>query len=194
MVDVSTGKNTILARAMGYASAADASSGKTYLPFGAEDIKKAYFPTVSPVAAGGFFWVFFDAMRHYGNLGQQRQLWGTAIEISADGDYSVDRSSPAFYLPGQEFGTGNHRAFTALDPCKTDGATCTSGVDCCGGFCIFEETGGEFVEKVGKCSSKVDTCAKVEETCKTNADCCAASGDEPPLSCIAGYCTVIVVL
>jgi len=76
---------------------------------------------VSPVAAGGYFWVFFDSLRHYGNLGLQRQLWGAAVEISATGDYTVDRSAPAFYLPGQELGTGNHRAFAALDPCKMDG-------------------------------------------------------------------------
>src|SRR5690606_16243110 len=141
MVDLDSGKSTMLARAMGYDTAADAAAGKTYLPFGAEDTRYAYFPTISPVAAGGFFWVFFDAIRHYGNLGSQRQLWGTAIEISPDGDYSVDRSYPAFYLPGQEFGTGNHRAFTALDPCKEDGDTCTSGVDCCGGYCNFPPEG-----------------------------------------------------
>ena len=98
-----------------------------------------YFPTVSPVAAGGYFWLFFDSVRHYGNLGVQRQLWGAAIDIAADGSYAVDRSHPAFYLPGQELGTGNHRAFAALDPCKKDGDSCTSGIDCCGGFCFVPD-------------------------------------------------------
>ena len=110
---------------------------------------------MSPVAAGGYFWVFFDAVRHYGNLGLQRQLWGAAIEIAADGNYTIDLSHPAFYLPGQEFGTGNHRAFAALDPCKKDGNSCTSGIDCCGGFCsVPEAVDRSSDEPVGTCSSR----------------------------------------
>jgi hypothetical protein len=190
MVDVESKQSTLLARAMGYATPGDASAQRTYLPFGAEDVGRAYFPTVSPVAAGGYFWVFFDALRHYGSLGLQRQLWGTAIEISANGDYSVDRSNPAFYLPGQEFGTGNHRAFTALDACKMDGDTCTSGVDCCGGFCTLPPV-SEFGEQVGKCSSTAQ-CAKTDEKCKTNADCCPVPGQ--PNTCIGGFCAQIPIL
>ena len=57
------------------------------LPFGAEELHQHYYPTVSPVAAGGYFWVFFDSVRHYGNLGMQRQIWGAAITSSADGTY-----------------------------------------------------------------------------------------------------------
>jgi hypothetical protein len=191
IVDLDTKQGTLLARAMGYASAADASAGKTYLPFAADDIGKAYFPTVSPVAAGGYFWVFFDSLRHYGNLGLQRQLWGTAIEISPNGDYSVDRSHPAFYLPGQELGTGNHRAFTALDPCKMDGDTCTSGVDCCGGFCsVPAET--ELVEAVGKCGSSA-MCAKTDERCGKSSDCCVIPG-QVPNECIGGFCAQVPVL
>lgn len=37
--------------------------------------------------------------------------------IHPDGTYTADPSHPAFYLPGQEFGAGNHRAFAALDFC-----------------------------------------------------------------------------
>ncbi len=66
-----------------------------------------YFPTVSPVAAGGYFWLFFDSMRNVGNLGLQRQLWGVAIDVLPPdefaGSYADDRSHPAFYLLGQEF-------------------------------------------------------------------------------------------
>ena len=109
------------ASAMGFATAEDFAAGKTYLPFGDEELHHHYYPTVAPVAAGGYFWVFFDSLRHYGNLGMQRQIWGSAIEVSADGSYAADASHPAFYLTGQEFGTGNHRAFAALDPCKKDG-------------------------------------------------------------------------
>jgi hypothetical protein len=193
MVDLDSGNATILARAMGYNSAADAQAKKTYLPFGAEDTEHVYFPTVSPVAAGGYFWVFFDTIRHYGNHGRQRALWGTAIAISPDGDYSVDRSAPAFYLPGQEFGTGNHRAFTALDPCKADGDSCTSGVDCCGGFCTFPEGGDVSVNPVGMCSSTVRECSRTDERCSLAGDCCEPGAGEPQNSCINGFCAPVVV-
>ena len=162
---------------MGFASVADATANKTYLPFGAAELHQHYYPTVSPVAAGGFFWIFFDSVRHYGNQGLMRQLWGAALKISPDGKYASDPSNPAFYLPGQEFGTANHRAFTALDPCRTDGASCQSGVDCCGGFCTD-----------GKCGPKKEPrCSRLDEACKTAADCC-----DPKHYCINGFCAQIV--
>ena len=139
VTDLKSGTTTILAAAMGLTSPDDKMG---YVPFGAQDMHKHFYPTVSPVAAGGYFWVFFDSIRHYGNLGLQRQLWGTAISIAPDGDYSRDRSHPAFYLPGQELGTGNHRAFAALDACMKDGSSCKTGVDCCGGF-FFIPPGAE---------------------------------------------------
>jgi hypothetical protein len=195
MVDVDTGANTLMARAMGFASAADAGSdAASYLPFGVEDLHKNYFPTVSPVAAGGYFWVFFDSLRHYGNLGLQRQLWGAAVTIDANGDYSVDRSHPPYYLPGQELGTGNHRAFAALDPCKQDGDDCTSGIDCCGGFCHVPDAppGDIAVELAGTCTADVPECSKTNERCLSDADCCAPAADELPNSCIAGFCAYVV--
>jgi hypothetical protein len=192
MVDLKTGTITILARAMGYDTPDDAKAGKTYLPFGAEELHMSYFPTLSPVAAGGYFWIFFDAVRHYGNQGQQRQIWGAAIDIAADGSYSVDRSHPAYYLPGQEFGTGNHRAFAALDPCKMNGDSCTSGTDCCGGFCYVKMPSGEFMsEPVGSCTDNTPMCANTNDRCKTNADCCPPGPGDPPKSCIAGFCAVV---
>lgn len=87
-------------------------------------------------------------------------------------------SDPAFYLTGQEQGTGNHRAFTALDPCKAEGASCTTGIDCCAGFCT-----------AGKCEQpKTKRCAKTDESCSTSADCC----DKADV-CISGYCGLISV-
>jgi hypothetical protein len=187
IVDAETGKSSVLAQAMGYADAAAAASGETYLPFGAEELHKNYFPTVSPVAAGGYFWVFFDSLRHYGNKGLTRQLWGTAIDIQStqgefsptDGLYGKDLSHPSFYLPGQNFGTGNHRAFTALDPCKEDGASCESGVDCCSGSC--DTANGT----PGVCG-KVTSCAKTEDRCTTDDECCTATD-----TCINGFCATI---
>ncbi|MDD9934778.1 MAG: dickkopf-related protein [Myxococcales bacterium] len=190
MVDVDTGQATILAKAMGLNDARDTTG---YVPFGAEDLGKNYYPTVSPVAAGGYFWVFFDSIRHYGNAGQFRQLWGAAISISPDGDYSTDRSHPAFYLPGQEFASGNHRAFAALDACVMDGEDCLTGIDCCGGFCFIPEIeDNEFgIEPVGTCTSDVPECARRDERCLTDDDCCSPDPGEPFNTCIAGFCAFI---
>jgi hypothetical protein len=191
IIDIDSKTVTVLAKAMGYNTPEDAANGVSYLPFGEEDLHHAYYPTVSPVGGGGYFWVFFDSIRHYGNLGLQRQLWGAAIDISADGTYSRDPSHPAFYVSGQEPGAGNHRAFAALDPCRQDGDACTSGVDCCGGFCFIEDP-QELVESVGKCSPTMMTCAKRDERCTSSSDCCLPTDpSELPNTCIAGFCTVV---
>lgn len=121
----------------------------------------------------------------------QRQLWGAALDIHADGSYTSDPSHPAFYLPGQEFGAGNHRAFAALDPCKKNGDTCTSGIDCCGGSCVFPAMPQEFVDPVGTCSPQMNMCAKRHEKCHTDADCCLPEPGQQPNSCIAGFCAFI---
>ncbi len=171
ILDLASGKNVILANAMGFASAQDAAAGKTYLPFGAEDLHHHYYPTVSPVAAGGYFWIFFDSFRHYGNQGLQRQLWGAAVDLSANGTYTTDGSHPAFYLTGQETGTGNHRAFTALDPCLADGSSCTTGVDCCVGLCTNGTCGGP------------PRCSNIDEVCGPGHACCDSN-----IPCVGGYC------
>ena len=191
IIDLDTKTVTLLARAMGYDTPQDAAQNVSYLPFGMDDLHHAYYPTVSPVAAGGYFWVFFDSIRNYGNLGLQRQLWGAAIDISADGDYARDPSHPAFYLSGQESGTGNHRAFAALDPCRKDGDSCTSGIDCCGGFCYTSEPRGEFDEPKGSCSPMKVTCSNRDERCTSDADCCPPLGNAMPNTCIAGFCAYV---
>ncbi|MFT3926747.1 MAG: hypothetical protein QM778_29650 [Myxococcales bacterium] len=221
ITDVATGKVTLLARAVGFKSTSDAAQDTTtYLPFGADELHQSYYPTVAPVAAGGYFWVFFDTSRHYGNFDttkidpvapqppvvvpvdplcaalpflcpdpvpvdpgpstpavQSRQLWVTAIEISPDGSYTSDPSAPAFYLPGQEIGANNHRAFAALDPCLPNGQSCESGTECCEGYCTE-----------GVCSGPTDSCSKTEEACDTSADCC----DEQD-RCINGFCSFVLL-
>jgi hypothetical protein len=181
----------VLARAMGGSTPQELGAGTTYLPFGAEELHHHYYPTVAPVAAGGYFWVFFDSIRHYGNQGMQRQIWGAAIDVAADGRYEADLSHPAFYLTGQEDNTGNHRAFAALDPCMMDGETCTSGTDCCGGFCYVPDGDDEFGEAQGTCTHDVPMCSKINERCTSTADCCPPEEGEPAISCIAGYCAVV---
>jgi hypothetical protein len=163
----------------------DHANGKG-LPIRDQDLN--YYPTISPVAAGGYFWAFFTSRRTYGNVMTQleidavtKKIWVAAIDIEAPhgeipSPIMGDPSHPAFYLPGQELHSGNIRAFATLTPCKTDGTTCTSGLDCCGGFCTD-----------GMCKVAPPPCSKVEDKCTSSADCCATT---PPLVCIGGRCAV----
>jgi hypothetical protein len=142
-----------------------------------------FYPTVSPVAAGGYFWLFFTSRRQFGNTqvvnledAAGKNIWVSALRMAAAP--GEDPSSPAFFLPGQELVSGNHRAFAALEPCRADGADCTSGVDCCSGFCID-----------GKCGvPDVPRCSGLDEACDTSADCC----EEDRTVCIGGFCSYII--
>jgi hypothetical protein len=187
IVDVASGTSTLLAKAMGLSTPQDTAG---YVPFGAQDLHQHYYPTVSPVASGGYFWVFFDSIRHYGNMGVARQLWGSALLISADGTYKSDPSAPAFYVTGQDFLTGNHRAFTALDACKQNGNKCTSGTDCCGGFCYVPKGPDEFMTELeGMCTSEIPKCSKTSERCIADTDCCNSAD-----KCLNGFCGQIIPL
>jgi hypothetical protein len=149
-----------------------------YVPAADRDLHKNYYSTGVPVAAGGYFWVFFTSRRTYGNVKtgfaevpEAKQLWAAALDIGGQGDIS----HPAFYLRGQEVESGNTRAFAALEPCRADGASCTTGIDCCGRFCTD-----------GKCGPPPKmTCSRIDAGCKTAADCCPGTQS---VSCIAGFC------
>jgi hypothetical protein len=176
-VDVDSGMAAPLARANGTDS-----SGASTLPYGERDAHKNYIPTVSPVAAGGYFWVFFTSKRNHGTLfvadppevrAEGKKIWVAAIDI--DAAPGTDPSHPAFFLPGQELESGNIRAFAALEPCRNDGDSCETGIDCCCGFCIE-----------GQCGCR-QGCAMPDEKCETAADCCDASA-----SCIGGFCAFVV--
>jgi hypothetical protein len=179
-VDVETGMAAPLNNANGLDP-----SGAPNTPYGERDAHKHYIPTVSPVAAGGYFWMFFSSKRNYGNLfiadppevrAEGKKIWVAAIDINAAP--GTDPSHPAFYLPGQELESGNIRAFAALEPCRDNGAACESGIDCCCGFCIE-----------GACACKPqDRCAEIDEACVQASDCC-----DPAASCIGGFCGYIVV-
>jgi hypothetical protein len=116
LLDIASQTSTLLARAMGFATLDDVASNSTYLPFGTADLHQNFSPTVLPATSGGYSWVFFDSRRNYGNAGLLRQIWGAAIDVSAEGSYLTDPSHPAFFLPGQEVGTGNFRPVATLDP------------------------------------------------------------------------------
>lgn len=151
--------------------------GTDYLPSPNDDYNLDFYPTVNPISAGGYFWAYFTSRRSYGNLYAKgsgdvgsKSIWVSAIDINAPA--GTDPSHPAFYLPGQELGSGNLRAFAVLAPCMGDGATCESGLDCCGGTCT-----------TGKCGQP-QVCAGDQDRCTPTVPCCPATGDE----CIGGYC------
>jgi hypothetical protein len=162
-------------------------NGSSYLPFPGRDEHLNFYPTGSPVAAGGYFWIFFTSRRQYGNLmvdatndgavpdpvfhAETKKIWAAAVNI----DGTADPSHPAFVLPGQELTSGNIRAFSVLSPCKGNGADCESGVDCCGGTCTS-----------GKCSPP-QACAGDDDRCTATIVCC-----DPAAQCIAGYCGSVV--
>jgi WD40-like Beta Propeller Repeat len=161
------------------------SGGQVYLPAGAaRDSDLEFFPTVSPIAAGGYFWIFFTSRRTYGNISTvgledplSKKIWVTAIDIGAPP--GTDPSHPAFFLPGQELGSGNVRAFAALEPCKDDSSGCTSGTDCCSGFCTDNVCGPP------------RECSGIDERCVTRDDCC---NPNPDIQCIAGFCATARVI
>ena len=189
ILDIASGTSTLLARGTAMNSPQDPTS---FTAFGDADLHNVYYPTVSPVAAGGYFWVFYDAIRNYGNMGVARQLWGSAILISPDGTYQGDPSNPPFFITGQEFGTGNHRAFTALDPCKKDGDSCLTGIDCCGGSCYFaDKSPTEFeTDQIGSCSPPPpNTCVDRDGACLTDADCCNMED-----ICLNGFCGQVITI
>lgn len=164
-----------------------------------DDVDLNYEPTVLPIGTGGYAWVIFTSRRLYGNEATippfcsdprgvdliknitTKKLWVAAVDLTQAA--GMDLSHPAFYLPAQELLAGNARGFWALDPCKNDGSTCTSGDQCCGGYCETSGSGGLV------CSSTPpdNNCSAVGDKCTTATDCC-----DPTNQCINGFCSVII--
>jgi hypothetical protein len=180
-VDLNTKMPAALARANG------SDMGKVYLPYGDKEANLNFVPTVSPVAAGGYFWVFFTSTRNYGNIHvntggfgsvPDKKIWVAALDIGAAP--GTDPSHPAFYLPNQELESGNIRAFAALEPCHLDAESCSTGVDCCCGLCASKSG-------VGTCDCNTKRCSQIDEKCNTVADCC-----DPGAACVGGFCQFIL--
>jgi hypothetical protein len=181
VVDVGGASPRPLDAANGY------TNGQSYLPYPGRDEHLNFYTTVSPVASAGYFWIYFTSRRNYGNTlastnatvtvadatdTKSMKIWVTPIETNESGQV---KSHPAFYLPGQELVSGNIRAFAALEPCKTDGKSCQTGIDCCGGFCTN-----------GMCGMPpTPRCSKLDEKCAMKSDCC-----DPILDCIGGFCAL----
>ncbi|AKU97324.1 hypothetical protein AKJ09_03988 [Labilithrix luteola] len=159
------------------------------------DVDQNYEPTVNPVATGGYAWVVFTSRRMYGNeatippfcsdprgvdLVQNittKKLWVAAIDLNAPP--GTDASHPAFYLPAQELLAGNARGFWVLDPCRSDGESCSSGDQCCNGSCGAGEAG-----LVCGASPPNATCAGHTDKCTDTLPCCDSRD-----RCIGGFCT-----
>ena len=108
-----------------------------------------------------------------------KQLWVVAIDQNPKP--GVDPSHAAFHLEGQDETNLAMRGFMSLPPCAQNGQGCTSGTDCCGGYCANGADGGAPV-----CSSTPSGCSQNGDKCNTNSDCCnAASG----VTCIAHVCS-----
>jgi hypothetical protein len=161
----------------------------TYLP--AQDPDMNFAPTVLPEAVGGYFWTVFTSHRSYGNLAvsqagadQDGKLWVAALDIGAPP--GQDTSHPAFYLDGQELTADNLRGFWVLPPCEQTGSSCSSGDQCCTGFCRSSGSGTSNSTLV--CVTKPQGCSNEYESCTTAANCCTA-GDQ----CINGRCALPAV-
>ncbi len=159
--------------------------GDSY-PFaaGSRDLAWNFEPTFAPVASGGYFWVVFTSRRTYGNLltgakDVTKQLWVAAIDQSPT--LGKDASHPAFLLSGQANDSINMRGFWALDPCKSDGQSCGSGTECCGGYCDQGTDGGAAV-----CGSNTSGCSQNGDHCDLASDCCGASAGS---QCINHVCS-----
>ena len=151
---------------------------------GSRDLAWNYEPSFAPVAAGGYFWVVFTSRRTYGNTltGAStvvKQLWVAAIDQNPKP--GVDPSHPAFHLQGQDESNLAMRGFWSLPPCAPERTGCSSGTDCCGGYCIGGADGGAPV-----CQSMPSGCAQDGDKCNVASDCCGASTG---VTCINHVCS-----
>ena len=162
-----------------------AGTQSTYLP--ASDPDLSFAPTMLPEAVGGYFWVVFTSHRSYGNTYPSMapgaagsddlgQLWVAAFDLSPAA--GKDASHPAFYLDGQEGTADNLRGFWVLPPCEQNGGACTTGDQCCNGFCRPAGDGGPL-----ECVSPPGGCSNEYEACTTAGNCC-----DPNDQCINGHC------
>jgi hypothetical protein len=108
-----------------------------------------------------------------------KQLWVVAIDQNPMP--GVDPSHAAFHLEGQDDNNLAMRGFMSLPPCAQNGQGCTSGTDCCGGYCGNGEDGGTPV-----CSAVAPPCSADGDKCATTSDCCGAATGS---TCINDVCS-----
>lgn len=200
-VDVATQHARPLSRANGYMTP----GAPTYLPAPGRDEHLEFFPTITPIAAGGYFWVFFTSRRTYGNIMTEpatsppgvlpnaisKKIWVSAFNIRT-GTLIEDPSNPPFYLPGQEAAAGNIRAFAALEPCHDEGGTCETGVDCCKGHCYMGKCGLPPVPPPPPPGEPPPPprCSEIDEQCASVSDCCNPK-NSPKIQCVRYFCQMV---
>ena len=116
----------------------------------------------------------------------KKRIWVSGIKpkaLTEAGEEAIsDTSSPGFYLEGQA-NSGNVRAFATLNPCQQVGTDCTSGLDCCSGYCKIPDGA-----RSGSCVPD-KPCSDVNEKCKEDSDCCPAEAGQQERFCVGGmYC------
>ncbi len=144
---------------------------------------RAFNPVYAPLRAGGYNFLVFISRRDYGNRlvnTNRQQLWITAVDDPPTGN---DPSHYPFYVRGQEDCGKSENAYYALDPCKKNGADCTSGIDCCGGNCNKDPNTQKYVcgDPTGSCVASGNKCANPDGGAPLA--CCDVNE-----SCIDGFC------
>ncbi len=194
-----------LSAAVSISCTADNTTVGTIDPTHAQDVNYNYEPTVNPVPSGGYVWVVFTSRRMYGSVANippfcsdprgvdlienitPKKLWVAAIDLNAQP--GTDASHPAFYLPAQEILAGNSRGFWVLDPCLGNGSGCTSGDQCCNGFC--EPAGADAGTTDGGsglvCQNMPPNamCSPQGDHCTSSSDCCDSTD-----ICSGGFCVL----
>lgn len=167
-------------------------------------------PTPTPDAAGTpeFYWVVFTSRRMLGNIATvdpwwsdprrqdisktvtPKKLWVAAVR--ANPAAGTDPSFPAFYLPGQEWISGNSKAYWVQQACRVGDVThpptsaCDTTQDCCAGSTCRLAT--PVANPPARFCEPVLACVGLGGMCSVSSDCCAGricSGgtcqDPPPI-------------
>jgi hypothetical protein len=103
------------------------------------------------------------------NGDQDGKLWVSALDIG--GAPGTDSSHPAFYLDGQELTADNLRGFWVLPACEQNGGSCSSGDQCCSGFCRGSGSNLTCVMKPTGCANDYESCTKASDCCNTGDAC-----------------------
>lgn len=155
-----------------------------------------YEPSALPTTYGGYSWVIFTSRRMYGNVATinpywsdprfrdisieptTKKLWMTAVSNNPAG--GTDPSSPAFYVPGQEYESGNSKGVFVEAACGVSGATCNSDLDCCSTpnalSCVLDPP--PLANPPQKhCVNLGFPCRSTGQTCTLTSQCCLAASD-----------------
>jgi hypothetical protein len=163
-----------------------------------------YEPTVNPdptfttAGAPEYYWVVFTSRRQFGNIATINPFWSDprrqnisktvtpkklwVAAISANPTPGTDPSFPAFYLPGQEWISGNSKGYWVQDACTAPNAVrsaaneCQSNADCCGApttsVCSVQTP---IANPVKRHCVPVGTCSDLGGACGSDTDCCGGN-------------------